>query len=144
MVLTDAEYQAIDMITGQSLEIKRSGNVLQIQMTIKGAWGRVILLCPNPPANIKASAKVNEGKLTYNVHVLDNHAKPVGMPALCHITVTDPQGNDHFEYGGRLVTDEGKLTRSLPLPINELKGTWTITVTEATSQSKTQTTFKIQ
>ncbi|GEM_PF-3867042 len=144
LVLTDAKYQAIDMITGKTITSKQNGNVLTIPMTIDGAWGRVILLSPTPPTNVKLNAVATTDQLTYTVEVLDKNAKHLAMPMVCNITVTDPQGNDHFEYGGRLVTKAGKLTRTLPLPINEQQGTWTVTVTEGTSQSQAQTTFQIK
>jgi len=137
-------YKALDMLTGESITVARDGDLVQLPLTIDGVWGRVILLTPTPPVNISVDAEVANQQLIYRVKLTGEGGIALDYPSVCTITVTDPEGNERIEYGGRLVTTDGQLARTLPLPINAMPGEWTVVVREGASTLEASTTYMIE
>jgi hypothetical protein len=59
------------------------------------------------------------------------------------VTVTDPEGRERPELGGRLVALDGSLTLDWPLAANDPPGAWTVAACDVFTRRMSRTTLHV-
>jgi hypothetical protein len=109
---------------------------------------RLIGLYPGKPAavGLRAGAATVPpgGDVALSVEIRDANGRRLPALFVVEAEVTDPSGAARPEYGGRWGVSKGCLTRTLPIAINDPKGSWQVSVNEWLTKHRSTVTFEVR
>jgi len=83
------------------------------------------------------------GTLDYRVRVLNAQGNPARGCHLVEIEVIGPDGEVVSRFGGSTATEDGVLTRSIPVPVNALPGEYRIAVRTPQANAQAEASFTV-
>ncbi len=126
---------------------KKDGTVV-LSVSVDGRWARCIAAFRARPARldleVPGAAVPRGGTLRYRVRVLGPGGRPVrgGVPLMCD--VRGPNGGSVPRFGGAHAPVDGVFTLTVPVPLNAVRGRYTIAVSSPLFPVRAACSFEVQ
>ena len=116
-------------------------------VALPGRHAQMIAILPERPASVALDLAQRDlkpgGTLQYQIRVLSEAGKPAGGCHLLEVEVTGPDGQVVSRFGGATATSNGEATRTIPVPVNALAGTYRIVAAAPQADARAQAQFEI-
>jgi len=138
---------AYDVANMEEIPLTLADGNAKLSLSLDEREGRIIVLYPERVngnrVEVDTEAVGRGEELSYRVVVEASDGQPARGHHVVDITVADPEGVVHPRYGGRHSTSDGVYVRRGPMALNELVGTWTITVYDRYTRSFSRKCFQV-
>jgi len=107
---------------------KLAADQRSFDITLPSRHSKMIALYEHKPSRVELTAAdtTRGGALRYAVELRTDGGDLCRGHHLVDVSVRDPHGKPCTRFGGRWVTSGGKIERSVRVPVNTRRGTWTV------------------
>lgn len=137
-----------DLDNRQSKKITSEKGRIELELQVGANDGGIYQILSEKPESIAlsfSSEKIAKSTdLTIECMVSGEGQQQLKENILLDITVIDPNGKSRPEYGGRHLTVDGTLKRTIPIAANDPAGLWSLTAAEPWAGIRSEKKFMVQ
>lgn len=140
--------KGFDLITMAPVAVTAVPEGLAIDVDMSEREGLIIGLYPTVPLTSvirpQPGMANRGGRLAFAVELLDAQGQRVRGDHIVELTVTDPKGEVHRQFGGLRCASNGLLTIDEPLGVNARTGTWILTAFDRFTRCQVTTSVQVE
>jgi len=122
-------------------------NACTFKVQLPGRHAQMIAIFPERPTGIRLDLAQRDlkpgGTLEYTIRVLGQADKAASGCHLLEVEVAGPDGQVVSRFGGATATSNGEVTRTIPVPVNALAGTYRIVASAPQADARAEAEFEI-